>query len=196
MHGNGFDGALAAAKLHIPVGHVEAGLRIFDRMMPEEINRVVADHMSDYLFAPTETARQNLLKEGIEDKKISVTVNTIVDAVFQNMDIAKKRANILYTLNIKPKNYFLVTAHRQEHVDSPERLRNIIRGHLAIHQEYSLPVIFPMHPHTRRMMQEFRISTEGITVVNPSGTWSFSVSKPMHASCCRISAACRNRAAS
>ena len=96
-------GALAAAKLHIRVGHVEAGLRSFDRTMPEEINRVVADHISDYLFAPTETPRQNLLNEGIEDTKICVTGNTIVDAIFQNMDIARKRANILKTLGIRPK---------------------------------------------------------------------------------------------
>jgi len=90
MRGNGFAGALAAAKLPIRVGHVEAGLRSFDRMMPEEINRVVADHISDLLFAPTETARQNLQNEGIEDNKICVTGNMIVDAVFQNLDISKE----------------------------------------------------------------------------------------------------------
>ena len=90
MHGNGFAGALAAAKLHLRVGHVEVGVVSFDRMMPEEINRGVADHMSDLLFAPTETARQHLLNEGIEDKKIGVTGNTIVDAVFQNLEISKE----------------------------------------------------------------------------------------------------------
>ncbi len=81
-------GALAAAKLHIRVGHVEAGFVSFDRMMPEEINRVVADYISDLLFAPTETARQHLLNEGIGDKKISVTGNTVVDAVFRNLEIS------------------------------------------------------------------------------------------------------------
>ncbi len=81
-------GALAAAKLHIRVGHVEAGFVSFDRMMPEEINRVVADPISDLLFAPTGTARQNLLNEGIEDNKISVTGNTMVDAVFRNLEIS------------------------------------------------------------------------------------------------------------
>ena len=84
-------GALAAAKLHIPVAHVEAGLRSFDRRMPGEINRVVADHLSDFLFAPTETARRYLEGEGIPGKKIHVTGNTVVDAVFQNLEIAKKR---------------------------------------------------------------------------------------------------------
>jgi len=81
-------GALAATKLHIKVGHVEAGLRSYDRRMPEEINRIVADHVSDYLFAPTEKAKQNLLREGVEEDKIFVTGNTIVDAVYQNLEIA------------------------------------------------------------------------------------------------------------
>jgi UDP-N-acetylglucosamine 2-epimerase (non-hydrolysing) len=84
-------GALAASKLHIKVGHVEAGLRSYDRNMPEEINRVLADHVSDFLFAPTEKARENLLKEGVEENKISVTGNTIVDAVYQNLEIARRK---------------------------------------------------------------------------------------------------------
>ncbi len=166
-------GALAAAKLRIRVGHVEAGLRSFDRTMPEEINRVVADHISDYLFAPTETARQYLLAEGIEENKICVTGNTIVDAVFQNREIAKKRANILETLGLAPQGYFLVTAHRQENVDNPEKLRSIIAGLEAVHREYSLPIIFPMHPRTRKMVEHFGISLDGITVMNPVGFLEF-----------------------
>lgn len=166
-------GALAASKLHIRVGHVEAGLRSFDRTMPEEINRVVADHISDYLFAPTETARRYLQNEGIEESKICVTGNTIVDAVFQNQEIAKKRANILDTLGLAPQGYFLVTSHRQENVDSPETLRSIIAGLEAVHREYSLPVIFPMHPRTRKMVEQFGISLDGITVMNPVGFLEF-----------------------
>ncbi len=166
-------GALAAAKLHIRVGHVEAGLRSFDRTMPEEINRVVADHISDYLFAPTETARRYLLNEGIEENKICVTGNTIVDAVFQNREIAEKRANILDTLGLEPKGYFLVTAHRQENVDNPAKLRNIIAGLEAVHREYSLPVIFPMHPRTRKMVEQFGVSLDGISVMNPVGFLEF-----------------------
>jgi len=88
MRGNGFAGALAAAKLHIPVGQVEVGFVSFDRMIPEEINRVVADHISDPLFAPTETARQHLLNEGIDEKNIFMTGNTIIDAVFRNLEIS------------------------------------------------------------------------------------------------------------
>ena len=110
-------GALAASKLHIKVGHVEAGLRSYDRRMPEEINRVVADHVSDYLFAPTEGSRGNLLREGIDEGKIMVTGNTIVDSVYQNLEIARRKVNVQEELGLGPKGYFLVTAHRAENVD-------------------------------------------------------------------------------
>jgi UDP-N-acetylglucosamine 2-epimerase (non-hydrolysing) len=120
-------GALAAAKLHIKVGHVEAGLRSFDRSMPEEINRVLADHCSDYLFAPTERSREVLLSEGIHEKNIYVTGNTVVDAVFQNLKLAEEK-NTFEDLDIEPGNYFLVTAHRQENVDDPVRFAGILKG--------------------------------------------------------------------
>jgi UDP-N-acetylglucosamine 2-epimerase (non-hydrolysing) len=160
-------GALAAAKLHIAVGHVEAGLRSFDRTMPEEINRIVADHISDSLFAPTETSRQHLLREGIDDAKISVTGNTVVDAVFQNLEIAKKKCDVLGALGLKPGEYFLVTAHRAENVDVKERLEGILRGLSAVGHAYSLPVVFPMHPRTAKMVREFGLSPDGITVTEP-----------------------------
>jgi UDP-N-acetylglucosamine 2-epimerase (non-hydrolysing) len=160
-------GALAAAKLHIRVGHIEAGLRSFDRTMPEEVNRVIADHISDYLFAPTETARRYLLKEGIDENKISVTGNTIVDAVFQNREISEAKANILDTLGLEPGGYFLVTSHRQENVDNPEALKSIIAGLEAVHREYSLPVIFPMHPRTRKMVERFGIPLDGVSPMEP-----------------------------
>lgn len=101
-------GALAASKLHIKVGHVEAGLRSFDRDMPEEINRVVADHISDYCFAPTETARGYLLKEGIDEAKICVTGNTIVNSVYQSREIAERKVDALKDLGLKSREYFLV----------------------------------------------------------------------------------------
>jgi UDP-N-acetylglucosamine 2-epimerase (non-hydrolysing) len=168
-------GALTAAKLHIPVGHVEAGLRSFDRQMPEEINRVVADHISDYLFAPTEVSRANLLKEGIDDKNIFVTGNTVVDAVFENREIAKKKTALLDAMGITPHNYFLVTAHRAENVDVKDRLEHIISGLLKLHDIYQCPVIFPMHPRTRKMMEEFGLSSRGITIVPPIGYLDFLV---------------------
>lgn len=166
-------GALAASKLHIKVGHVEAGLRSFDRTMPEEINRVVADHVSDYLFAPTEPSRNNLLNEGIADGKIFVTGNTIVDSVFQNQEIAGRKVKILEDLGLKPKEYFLVTAHRAENVDNKERLGEILKGLEMVKVEFSLPIIFPVHPRTRKMIKSFGLEFDGIRAVDPLGFLEF-----------------------
>jgi UDP-N-acetylglucosamine 2-epimerase (non-hydrolysing) len=160
-------GALAAVKLGIKVGHVEAGLRSYDRRMPEEINRVLADHASDYLFAPTEKAKNILLHEGIPENSIFVTGNTIVDAVHQNLKIAKEK-NTLEELNIEPKDYFLVTAHRQENVDDPERFAGIMNGLDKLSREFGIPVVYPIHPRSRKRMQEFRIKTNGsIRLIDP-----------------------------
>ena len=166
-------GALAASKLHIKVGHVEAGLRSYDRTMPEEINRVVADHISDYLFAPTEISRENLRKEGISEEKIHVTGNTIVDSVNQNLEIANRKVNVLKDLGLKPKKYFLVTSHRQENVDNYVRLGEIIRGLVLVSREFSLPVVFPVHPRTRKMVEEFGFELDGIKALEPLGFLEF-----------------------
>ena len=166
-------GALAAAKLHMKIGHVEAGLRSFDRKMPEEINRVVADHISDYLFAPTENARENLLNEGIDEKKIFVTGNTIVDAVFQNLEIAQMQGDVLAELGLSRGNYFLVTAHRAENVDTESRLKKITVGLTTLAKKYNLPVIFPVHPRTEKKLQDFGIPTTGITLIPPKNFLEF-----------------------
>ncbi len=166
-------GALAASKLHIKVGHVEAGLRSYDRSMPEEINRVVADHISDYCFAPTEISRANLLKEGIAEEKIHVTGNTIVDSVYQNLEIAMRKVNILADLGLEPKGYFLVTAHRQENVDNKERLGEIIRGLEMVKSEFGLTVVFPVHPRTRKMVESFEFELDGIRAIEPLGFLEF-----------------------
>ncbi len=166
-------GALAASKLHVRVGHVEAGLRSFNRWMPEEINRILADHMSDYLFAPTEKARENLLREGIDEWKICVTGNTVVDAVYQNLDISMKKVNILKELDLQPKSYFLATAHRQENIDSTARLREIVRGLDSIQKEFSLPVVFPVHPRTEKRIRELGVETNGIGMTKPLGFLEF-----------------------
>ncbi len=166
-------GALAASKLHIKVGHVEAGLRSYDRSMPEEINRVVADHISDYCFAPTEISKANLLKEGIAEEKIHVTGNTIVDSVYQNLEIAMRKVNILGDLGLEPKGYFLVTAHRQENVDNKERLGEIIRGLEMVKSEFGLPVVFPVHPRTRKMVESFGFELDGIRAIEPLGFLEF-----------------------
>lgn len=146
--------ALAASKLHIKVGHVEAGLRSYNHQMPEEINRILTGHCSDYLFAPTEKARAILIGEGISEIKISVTGNTIVDAVYQNLEIAYNNGNILNNLNLQPKNYFLVTLHRQENVDDPVRLGSILRSLDKLASIYQLPMVYPIHPRSRKMMNE------------------------------------------
>jgi len=199
-------GALAAAKLHIPVAHVEAGLRSFDRRMPEEINRVVADHVSDFLFAPTKTAWRYLEDEGIPDEKIHVTGNTVVDAVFQNLEIAKKRHGVSPGLeeqeiatenqrvspglgdlekgerkqgvpsrleDLEKGQYILVTAHRAENVDEKDKLAGILAGLEGVHRETGLPVIFPIHPRTEKMMTHFNLTAPSITLTKPLGYLEF-----------------------
>lgn len=162
-----FAGALAAAKLHIKVAHVEAGLRSYDKDMPEEINRLLTDHCSDYLFPPTEKARSILLQEGISEGNIFMTGNTIVDAVYQNMDIARKQSHSLEELSLVPGMYFLVTVHRQENVDSKDRFRSILAGLNLLGKEFHLPVVYPIHPRSRQRMSEFGLNTGAIKLVEP-----------------------------
>ena len=166
-------GALAAAKLHIKVGHVEAGLRSYDRTMPEEINRILTDHISDFCFAPTEQSKQTLLREGIEENKIFVTGNTIVDAVNQNLELARKKANILERLGLKEKEYFLVTVHRQENVDNKDRFQGILSGLQRLEKEYNIPVVYPIHPRSRKKMNEFGLSADNINLVDPQDLFGF-----------------------
>ena len=166
-------GALAATKLHIKVGHIEAGLRSYDRTMPEEINRVLTDHCSDFLFTPTEKSRQILLYEGIPDEKIFVTGNTIVDAVFRNIKLAEKKVNILRDLGLKKHEYFLITVHRQENVDNQKRFSEIIEGLKQVHEKYDISVVFPIHPRSRNKLQEFQLNYDGINLVEPVDFLSF-----------------------
>jgi len=160
-------GALAAAKLHIKIGHVEAGLRSFDRQMPEEINRILTDHCSDYLFAPTEKAKNILIGEGILESKIFLTGNTIVDAVYQNLEIAYDNENILNNLGLHPKHYFLVTVHRQENVDDRIRFGSILRALDDLTSKYHLPIVYPVHPRSGKMMKEFNLNFQKITLIEP-----------------------------
>ena len=160
-------GALAAAKLHIEVGHVEAGLRSYDRRMPEEINRILTDHCSDYLFAPTDNAKDILLSEGILEKKIFVTGNTVVDAVHQNLEIARCHGESISSLNLTPGEYFLVTLHRQENVDEPVRLKSILEGLDRLVSELCLPIIYPIHPRSRKRLTEFEVDAGNLNLVEP-----------------------------
>ena len=143
-------GALAAAKLHIPVAHVEAGLRSFNRRMPEEINRVVTDHLSSLLFCPTETAVNNLAREGIT-QGIKLVGDVMYDALLCSLQIAEKRATILKRLRLQPKAYFLATVHRAENINDAGRLKAIIKALEKISAIYT--VIWPIHPHTRQVLE-------------------------------------------
>lgn len=165
-------GALAAVKLHVKVGHVEAGLRSYDREMPEETNRVLTDHMSDYLFAPTEGARLNLLREGVTESKIFVTGNTIVDVV-QNSGLLNKPYGILSDLQVESTDYFLVTAHRQENVDDKERFKGILDGLRLVGEEFGISLIYPIHPRAKKKISEYELNAEGITLIEPVGYLNF-----------------------
>lgn len=161
-------GALAAAKLRIPLAHVEAGLRSFNRRMPEEINRVVADHVSDLLFAPTETARQNLRREGFGDDQIFLVGDVMYDAVLMFGARARQSSRILEQLQLTPKSYILATIHRAENTDRPENLRAIFAG-LAL-AAARLPVVVPLHPRTRQALDQLPQTTaQAVRVIPPLG---------------------------
>jgi UDP-N-acetylglucosamine 2-epimerase (non-hydrolysing) len=168
-------GSLAAVKVGLDVGHVEAGLRSFDRSMPEEINRIVADHISQILFAPTEKARGNLLYEGIKEEKIHVTGNTIVDAVYQNLELANKSLGkrVLESLGIVEGNYFLATVHRQENVDNPKRFKGILEGLKLVQDYFGMPIVYPIHPRSRKMMKEYGFDPGKIVLTEPIDYLSF-----------------------
>ena len=172
-------GALTASKLKMDIAHVEAGLRSFDRNMPEEINRVLTDHISSYLFAPTEIAKNNLLREGIDENKIFVVGNTIVDATLQNLKIAEKNENVKDFFNsVVEDDYFLLTLHRAENVDNRERLKNIIDGVFAITEIYNKTIIFPIHPRTEKRLKEFNLfdklkDNKKIKIIEPVGYLEF-----------------------
>ena len=139
--------ALAANKRGVPIGHVEAGLRSFDLRMPEEHNRRLTDHISEYLFAPTVTAQANLENEHVWGR-IYVTGNTVIDAVIQHLPIAEKKSTILEKISFK--EFALATAHRAENVDDLSVLKNIIEAFA----EAPLPIVYPMHPRTQKRMRQ------------------------------------------
>ena len=169
-----FAGALAAAKLDMQVGHVEAGLRSYDRNMPEEINRVLTDHISDYLFCPTELSKEIALREGIDPDKIYVTGNTIVDAVIRNKKLAMKKSKILKNLDLDKGKYFLVTVHRQENVDFKENLKKILSVLEKIYRKYKVPMVYPVHPRTKKRVKEFNLKTpKGVRLIEPLGYLDF-----------------------
>jgi len=142
-------GALAAAKLHIPVAHVEAGLRSFNRRMPEEINRVVADRLSTLLLCPSQVAADNLAAEGIV-KNVVITGDVMADALQFAAAKAATRSDILARLGLQPRRYLLATVHRAENTDDPDRLESIMKALIALAKEET--VVLPLHPRTRKIL--------------------------------------------
>lgn len=140
-------GALAAAKLHIPVAHVEAGLRSFNRRMPEELNRVLTDHASDRLFAPTSAALAHLHAEGIPETRVRLVGDVMYDAARLHGERAERQSAILETLGLVPGHYVLATVHRAENTDDAVRLAAIVEGLVAVAAE--VPVVVTLHPRTR-----------------------------------------------
>lgn len=169
-------GTIAASKMDgIEVGHVEAGLRSFDREMPEEVNRRLSDHASEYLFAPTETSREQLLEEGLSDEWITVTGNTVVDAVQQNVEIAHVRSDVHSELGIDG-NFGLLTAHRAENVDNRDRFVTLLNSVSSAAVEHGLSVIYPIHPRAEKRISEFEINVpENIQLVEPQDFLDFLV---------------------
>lgn len=144
-------GALSAVKLHIPVAHIEAGLRSFNRRMPEEINRVLTDHIADLLFTPTDSATRNLTDEGISGMKVQQVGDVMYDAALYYAERAEQRSRILETERLKSKNYILATIHRAENTDDPIRMQNILAGFA----ESEMTIVWPVHPRTRKRIIEF-----------------------------------------
>ncbi len=162
-------GALAAVKLHIPVAHVEAGLRSFNRKMPEEINRVLTDHASDVLFAPTETAVKNLEREGIEKERIFHVGDVMYDVALYYGGLAQSVSQILQQLSLEPKSYILATIHRAENTDDVKRIESILRALSEVQLE--MPVVFPAHPRTRKAAERYDLGRylESLITINPVG---------------------------
>jgi UDP-N-acetylglucosamine 2-epimerase (non-hydrolysing)/UDP-GlcNAc3NAcA epimerase len=154
-------GALAGAKLHIPVAHVEAGLRSHDRRMPEETNRVVADHVSSLLLCPTQTAVANLAREGVTEG-VEMVGDVMQDAFLQNIAAAERSCRILEDLQLTPGAYALLTIHRAENTEQPERLKAILEGVGAS----GMPVVLPIHPRTRNVIGTV---AENVRIIEPVG---------------------------
>ncbi len=162
-------GSLAAAKLHIPVAHVEAGLRSFDRSMPEEINRVVSDHVADLLFCPTEMAVKNLRAEGVT-AGVHLVGDVMLDALLYNQAIAAERSQILTTLDLPAGGYCVATVHRQSNTDDRRALTRIVDAFIAFDE----PLVFPVHPRTVKYLKEYDLydrlaSAPHVRLIEPLG---------------------------
>jgi UDP-GlcNAc3NAcA epimerase len=164
-------GALAASKLNIPLVHIEAGLRSFDKTMPEEINRILTDHCSSVLCCPTQQAVDNLCKEGIT-KGVFLTGDTMVDSLIQHKNIVSKKSHILQKLNLKSGKYHLATIHRSKNTDEKKNLKNI----LTAFSSSQAHIVFPVHPRTKKKIQEYDLFNcigENVQMIDPVGYVDF-----------------------
>jgi UDP-GlcNAc3NAcA epimerase len=159
-------GAINAAKLCIPVAHVEAGLRSFDRTMPEEINRIASDHVSDLLFAPTQLAVRNLAQEGIT-RGVHHVGDVMFDSTLLMIDAAKASSTIVQDMGLTPGGYALSTLHRQSTTDEPGALAKAVA--FLLEQAKQQPVVLPIHPRTRGAAQRLGVSLEGLMIIDPVG---------------------------
>lgn len=167
-------GALTASKLNIKVGHIEAGLRSYDRTMPEETNRVMTDHISEYLFAVGPNQERILKSEGIGHNKIYTVGNTVSDSLFQHLEISAKTSTILTDLTLLKGEYFLVTAHRASNVDVASNLMELLHLFDEMHENYTGTIIWPIHPRTQSKLKEFDIEVpEYLQLISPVGYLDF-----------------------
>jgi len=163
-----FAGGVVASKRDAKLAHVEAGLRSFDREMPEELNRVLVDHAAEHLFAPTEEAADQLRTEAIPERRIEVTGNTVVDAVRQHEQLAREKSDVLATLGLGDDPFALLTAHRPGNVDDPERFQGLLDGVAAYADERAMSVVYPVHPRSREKLEEFGLAVpDAIDCVEP-----------------------------
>ena len=162
--------ALVAAKFGVKVAHVEAGLRSFDRTMPEEINRIVTDSISDLLLTTEESGNENLRREGALPEKIRFVGNVMIDSLLQNLERAHE-SSVLTELGLTPAGYAVLTLHRPSNVDSRDKLKPLVEALTEISER--LPIIFPVHPRTRAKIEGFAIDTSGLTLVDPMGYLDF-----------------------
>lgn len=159
-------GAIAASKLSVPIAHIEAGLRSFNRRMPEEINRVLTDHISTALFAPSKVAVENLATEGISGDHVRLVGDVMYDAALYYGDVASRKSHILESLDLIGRDYILVTLHRKENTDDRDRLLKIVAGL----SQSEVPVVWPLHPRTRRRIEAWGISLPSvIRLIEPVG---------------------------
>jgi len=160
-------GALAAAKLHVPVAHVEAGLRSFNRRMPEEINRVLTDHASDLLLSPTDAATRNLADEGVPAEQVVQVGDVMFDAALHYGELAEKTSHVLSRLGLHAGRFVLATVHRAENTDDPARLGGILAALDEVAE--STPVLLPAHPRTRTAMERAGIAVQKVRLIDPVG---------------------------